>query len=114
MKKAGFILLIIIFITAMISIPALQWYNDKRNCEENTEKLRKYNESYVRELYYADSLLREYQAAYKDCSEFNDKLVNYLNIMIDNEAKRKRNKKADQFKKNRFEEKLPGPEIYKR
>ena len=46
--------------------------------------------SVLEELYFSDSLLREYRQAYDSCSMMNSRLVDYFHILIDNANKERR------------------------
>ena len=48
--------------------------------------------SVLEELYFSDSVLREYRQAYDSCSMMNARLVDYFHILIDNANKERRAK----------------------
>lgn len=58
--------------------------------EEKLDSTQVKINSILDELYFSDSLLREYRQAYDSCQVMNSRLVDYFHILIDNQNKKKR------------------------
>ena len=58
--------------------------------EEKSDSTQLKMNSVLEELYFSDSVLREYRQAYDSCQVMNARLVDYFHILIDNQNKEKR------------------------
>ena len=87
-----FLLIIVMILSFSLVMTSFEEEEQMEEFQEKSDSMEIKINSILEDLYYSDSLLREYRQAYDSCSMMNSRLVDYFHILIDNANKERRAK----------------------